>query len=329
MAYTKRFALNPVLIEEDWKLTDLDRGILHVLARVECASGLFLQAYFPEHTVNGVNRAINKLRHKGLLYRPNWQRKGWATLNTSIYCRITEVGFEYIGIPVPESFKKRDPKYPTMQMNHTVAADNTLLSAEIYIKSQGRIPLTMEEIVGTSKLKDPLLFKFSITHKFPNRDPETLESYLVPDRCFADKAPGGKSRLYFIELENEDAVRRNTLGEAAQISKKTGKYTHGGKSSSLRKMLAYADIHKNSLMWKQLRKHGFTVIFAYTQKSKYKAALELKQELFGECGDFIQIILVPTQHMDGTQPRPYPELFKDILKDPTADSDGVKPTARQ
>ena len=318
MGRTKRFQLNPAILDQDWRFTDLDRSLLDILARVECASGTFLQQRLPMHTSNGVNRAINKLRHKGLLYKPEWQRRGWNTINNSDYSRITPMGFEYLGIPLPESFKKRDPKYPTAQMNHTIAKDNTLLSAEIYILKQGRTPLTMPDIVGTSKLKDPMLFKYNIRHTFPDGHSEPLDSYLIPDGWFGDRGATGKSRLYLVELENEDPVRRNTLGTKATIHKKTGKYTHGGNSSSLRKMLAYADIDKNNLMWAQLRKHGFTVIFAYTKPSHYRAAVALKKELFGENFDLIQIILVPTQHIDGRQPKPYPELFAGILKDPTA-----------
>lgn len=316
MARTKRFGLNPTILDKDWDFTALDRAILTLLTRYKYISGVFFHAYFPDHTPNGINRALNKLRHKGLLVKPEWQRKGWNTLNDSDICTILPLGYEYLGLPVPEKY--RDPKYPTAQLHHTKSADDTMLSAEIAIRQAGRTFVTEEEITATSKFKDPLCFQFDISHTFKDGHSEHLSSVLKPDHWWADRGEGGKSRFYLLELENGDPVYRSTLGKVAVKHKKTGEYTHGGNSSSLRKMLAYTDIHKEGRVWSQLRKHGFTVIFAYTNETHYLRAQKLAHELFGDNTELFRFVLVPAQHVTGKSTKPYPEQFTDILKDPTA-----------
>lgn len=303
MPKKKRYINDPENAPEIWTLTDLDKAILSLALRYAFVRGVFAKRIIGRI----VNYSLLKLTRLGFITKPPWQFRGWNTINSSdLYC-LMPAGYEVMGLPVPKDYRLHRLQYPTSNTNHDMAIYDLMMSVEIAVKEAGLEFISKDQIEELTTHPDPFLFDFEATHTFKDSHTEHLVSKIRMDWAFAIKYGNGKTKLFFLEVENESPPYRNTLGEPAKLDKRTGEYTHGGNSSSLRKWLAYENIRKRKVMWDRFRKHDFTVIFAYTKPEHFEKAKHVIQTVTNE-SDLFLFVHIPAQHITGRSPQPYPEV---------------------
>ena len=189
---------------------------------------------------------------------------------------------------------------------------DTLSSIEIGTKGQTTL-ITEAEILEKTSYPNPLWLPYTARHTFEDGHTEQLTSHLRPDGVFAVRYGNNKSRLFFLEAEHYSPVFRKTLGDKATKNKKTGKYSHGGNSSTLRKLLAYKNTRDEKVTWNQLRKHGFTVLFVFPKELYRDNAVRLAEKLFGQT-DLFLFQTVPVQQEILGAPKPFPGLYTGLWR---------------
>jgi hypothetical protein len=308
MIKKKRYMRDPKWKTKEWRFTELDKQILLQLSRYRYLRGGYIARLVgrPRKTVN---HALNKLHGVELVDKPRKQFLGWNSLNDSDIYELTPAGQKRITIehpPVTNILRMYSYAQPK-QFSHAMMICDTLSSIEIGVRdADGYTFIPEGEIVEHSSVTDPLKIPCTLNHTFRNGHHERITTYARPDGVFGIKYPDGRTRLFVLEAEHYSAPYRNTFEN----------------TSTLKKLLSYADIWASDAMFRNLGKKRFTVLIVSPHQPEVlanehrtgkplTAATKIQNlivDLFGSSEMFL-IKTVPVQEELLSAPSPFPELM--------------------
>jgi hypothetical protein len=290
----KRMAREAKPKKSRWQYTELDQKVLFYLARYRYLRGTFMQQLCTPYSVNGVNKALAKLRRHGYVDKPGKQEEGdenyrrYRTINDSDIYEITHNGFLLLGEKVDEALNliryRSDMPHP--HFKHGMMIADAVASLEIGVQQSGYRFIPFDEIIRRVGNASALRLPCTIRH-----NGVTVKTTIIPDAVFAVEYPDGRTRLYLVEAEHQSPLRRTQIVD----------------SSTMRKMLAYKDVQDTKAI-RQLGKSNFTVLFVFPTKGRTEGAPGLAVEMFGQSALFL-FNHQPVQERSYRSPKPNPDLF--------------------
>lgn len=264
-----------------------DRRILEYLVRYRYLRSTFIRELLGVCKQTGNNR-LHLLWTNHYIDKPEGQGNGYNSLNDAHIYEITKKGREYLDETLPEAtnFHREKTDMPPAQFRHMMMVCDMLASIEIGMQGSGCSFITQAEILSKTTVKDPLRLPATISF---NGKP--FHTYGKPDAVFGIRYENGKSRLFLVEAEHKGAVSRTTASL----------------SSTMKKVLVYQNVKQTGAI-KQLKKHGFTVLFGVPTKARIKHSQELVVRELGK-SDLFLFAYVPTHERLYQSPKPRPELF--------------------
>ena len=287
-------AREPKPKKSKWQYTELDHKVLFYLARYRYLRGTFLYELCKPRAASSVGYSLRKLRTHGYIDKPGKQEEGdenyrrYRTINDSDIYEITHNGFLLLGEKVDEATNliryRSDMPHP--HFKHGMMIADAVASLEIGVQQAGYRFIPFDEIIrrvgNASALRLPCTIRYNGT---------AIKTTIIPDAVFAVEYPDKRTRLYLVEAEHQSPLRRTQIVD----------------SSTMRKMLAYKDVHDTKTI-RQLGKSNFTVLFVFPTKGRMEGAPGLAVELFGQSPLFL-FNHQPVQERSYRSPKPNPDLF--------------------
>lgn len=289
MLKPKAYRRDRTKFNPDFKPNETDRKILVLLVRYRYLRGSFIRALLQISRRTG-NYRLHQLWTNRYIDKPDGQGNGYNSLNdTHVY--ISPTGRAYLDEEHPEATNLTREKndMPYRQFRHMMMICDMLSSIEIGMQGTGCEFITQAEILEKTSHPHPLKFQCTIRH-----GSQSLRTHIIPDAVFGIRYPNGKTRLFLVEAEHKGAITRSTFAL----------------SSTLKKILAYEDVRKTGTI-KQLRKHGFTVLFGCPVHARITSSTRAVVEHLGK-SDLFLFGYVPTHEKLYKSPEPRPELFTGV-----------------
>lgn len=274
-------------------VTDNVLDILCLLARYKYLRSSSIHTLLPDRSRDGLLRTLRRMFDAGLIDKPLEQRRGYNNLYAPDIYMLDRDGEQALlerGVS-PKAVTRlyrQATDGPIKNFAHAMMICDTLASLEAGARER-LIPWT--EIVARTDHPEPMKLACSITHTFGSRM-EKLDTAIVPDGLFGIRYQDGKVAFFALECEHFNPIEPNTLG----------------RSSFLKKMLAYRDISRREEYKSQLKIPNLRVVVVGPTPTRIQHMKELAERLVGESNLFL-FQSVPVQEEIMKAPPPFPELF--------------------
>lgn len=274
-------------------VTDKVLDILCLLARYKYLRSSSIHALLPHRSKDGLLRTLRRMFDAGLIQKPIEQRRGYNNLYAPDIYMLDRDGEQTLlergmSPKAVTRLYRQATDGPIKNFAHAMMICDTLASIEAGARDR-LIPWT--EIVARTDHPEPMKLKCSLSFAFGQRT-EKMETAIVPDGLFGVRYPDGKAAFFALECEHFNPIEPTTLG----------------RSSFLKKLLAYRDIIRRQEYKTQLAIPNLRVLVVAPTPTRIQHMIELTERLVGESNLFL-FQSVPVQEELMKAPPPFPELF--------------------
>jgi len=270
-------------------VTDKVLDILCLLARYKYLRSSSIHALLPDRSRDGLLRTLRRMFDAGLIQKPIEQRRGYNNLYAPDIYMLDRDGEQTLlergmSPKAVTRLYRQATDGPIKNFAHAMMICDTLASIEAGARDR-LIPWT--EIVARTDHPEPMKLACTISHKG-----QTLSTAIVPDGLFGIRYPDGKVAFFALEAEHFNPIEPTTLG----------------RSSFLKKLLAYRDIIRRAEYKAQLAIPNLRVLVVAPTPTRIQHMIELTERLVGESNLFL-FQPVPVQEELMKAPPPFPEVF--------------------